>query len=118
MPTGHSWKLTDTRLKKVELLLREQMSIASVAYEVGVSRDVLIRKLKEQGHDFKMIRRSGLESLQRRMFKLVSEQADAKDEFDAGMKYLSRYQKLDDEVEEVESVDTEAITADILKELS
>ncbi len=95
------------------------MSINSVAYELGISRDVLTRKLTEQGHDFKMIRRSGLESLQRRMYKLVNAQITEKDEFDAGMKYLTRYQRLEeDEGTETKPTIESDIRLEIINELS
>ncbi len=95
MASGKSFTLTEKRTEIAIAHFKCQGSINALAIRFGLSGKVLGRHLKAAKVDYKALQLSGMNTLKARMYSLVSEQETAKDEFDAGMKYLGRYEKVE-----------------------
>jgi len=111
------WNLTPARLEYVRKQLKGQSSVEAIADHYGISPTTLYKELKKVDIDVKSMKSIGLAQLRRSTFALIS-RLDDKDQFDAGMKYLSRYEKLEGDTAEDTAVDDDSIVSEILTELS
>ena len=117
--TGHNFTMTDLRIKTVKELLRKQHSLASIhtlKFDSVCSYTVLSKHCKAAGINITHEQQAGLHGLRAATHSLIAT-LDDKDAFDAGMKYLTRYE-IDADDTEVDTVDAEAIKAEILKDLN
>ena len=117
MGSGTNWNLTTERIKYVQKQLHAQSSLTLIASHLGVSLSVLSAKLVEAGIDWKQVKRDGLHDLRKRMYSLIGSQTTEKDEFDAGMKYLARYEKLESDEGTTETTSKVDVRLQILQDL-
>jgi hypothetical protein len=112
-----SWHLTDKRRDFVIGELTAQMSVPSIAIELGISDDTLYRRLKEAGIDHRTVRRQGLEKLRRSCLSWIYNIDDEKDRAEVAMKYLSKYLPAEEvETTKVE-VDLDAAVKAVINDL-
>ncbi len=116
MAQGKSWTFTDARLAVAKKHFTAQGSVIALAIQFDIDQKTLLRKLREYKVDYKGMKSSGLLQLRKRMFQLIDAQITEKDQYDAGMKYLSRYEKLSDDEGHVEKVEVD-VKAQILRTL-
>jgi IS30 family transposase len=107
----NKWHLTEKRKAYVMQELTAQMSVASIAIDLGVDQDTLHRRLKEEGIDHRLVRRKGLEKLRKNCLKWIYNIDDDKDRADTAMKYLNKYLP-------AEEVETAKVEVDISSAVS
>lgn len=114
---GNIWHLTDKRREFIISELTAQMSVPSIALELGISDDTLYRKLKEAGIDHRAVRRRGLERLRKNCLSWIYNIEDDKDRAEVAMKYLNKYLPADEvETAKVE-VDINSAVSQVLDDL-
>jgi len=115
---GNTWHLTEKRKAFVIKELTAQMSVPSIAMELGITSDTLYAKLKEAGIVPKEVKRKGLEKLRRSCMSWIYNIDDDKDRADAAMKYLNKYLPADEpEPETTVNINVDAAVSKVLDDL-
>ncbi len=95
----HKWNITDKRREYIVKQLRKQSTLQLIwsdAFKGEVCYDKFTSAVKKAGISWKEENRNGLLGLKKRLFDLTNEQLTEKDAFDATLKFLTRYEKLDE----------------------
>ncbi len=102
------WTLTDKRKALAIVHFKSQGTLESLAIttEFKCHPDTLSKHLKLHSLSPVDIKRMGLNTMKQDMYNKVYDQENSKDEFNAGMKFLDKY----DEVVEDGSVDEDVTT--------
>ena len=99
----HKWNITDKRREYIVKQLRKQSTLQLIwsdAFKSEVTYEVFVSHVKKAGISWKEENRNGMLGLKKRLFDLTSTQITEKDEFDATLKFLSRYEKLDEDTDD------------------
>ena len=113
---GHNWVLTDKRKDTAIAHFKSQGSLTSLAVQFGIHKSTLSTHIKKHNIPYKELQASGIHQLRRKMFNLIDDLEPA-DRHKAGMKFLERYEKLEDDVE-IDTTNTDAIRDEILRDLN
>ncbi len=106
----NKFNLTTDRLKVITKRLKEQDTISNIAYDLGVSRQVLGEKLNELGMSHKAIKNGGLLGMKRAMFRTIENIEDEAKRVEAMGRFLDRYPVA---LEDDESTNTSSGIVDI-----
>jgi hypothetical protein len=113
----NKWNLTPKRLDYVISELEKQMSVTSIALELGIDQDTLHYKLKEAGINHRQVKRKGLEKLRKNCLAWIHEVDDPKDRATVAMKYLDKYLPADEvETTKVE-IDVSSAVEQVMNDL-
>ncbi len=104
------WTLTDRRKELAVVHFKSQGTLSSLAGspEFQCCYNTLDKHLKLHNITPKDINRIGLNTLKQDMYNRIYDQGNSKDEFNAGMKFLDKY-----DVDDVGSDDVEVKTDDV-----
>jgi IS30 family transposase len=114
---GNTWHLTPKRREFIIGELTAQMSVPSIALELGLSDDTLYRKLKEADIDHRAIKKRGLEKLRRSCLGWIYNIEDDKDRTEVAMKYLNKYLPADEAETTKVEVDISGAVQSVLEDL-
>ena len=117
MATGIDFHLTDKRITDAVRWFKGGHTVNTVAARFKITPVVLRKHLKQSDIDWRQLRSDGMTNLQVDLLETIKV-LDPKDKVTEGMKYLARYQKLDEGTEDTLVVDTAAIRMSIINDLS
>ncbi len=121
MPTGTGFHMTDKRKATAIAHLKSQGTVGSLAVKFGITRKTLDKHLKAHKIDVKGLQLSGMDKLRQKAYLLIDDMDTSKEAFEASMKFLTRYEKLEDNsADTIDDTEAKAIEVrlQILKELS
>ena len=109
-----AYALSDKEIAHIKSLLLKQWTLSGIyARHYGkqdISMETFRKECKRCNIDIKALREAGMSSLRAKTFALIDAQESVSDEFNAGMRYLAKYDTITDDSDD--GGDNEHVTVD------